>query len=152
MKGLDTWEVIALLALMGFKMVPGVVLALTYRLDWWTQFLLTGTGGSLGIVFFTFVGDETGRLWTRLMGQRGTRWAIESSWKGRLWNRYGLWGTALLTPPVLSPPVGTALALAFGTDRLRILTVHLPVIWGWSAIFTEFGISIVRWLGMEPAV
>ena len=95
MNGLEPWDVAALVALIGFKMVPGVALALYYRLDWWTQFLLTGLGGSLGIIFFTYLGAGIGRLWTRLRGKRPSAQPMESTWKGRLWLRYGLWGTAL---------------------------------------------------------
>jgi hypothetical protein len=149
MNSLEPWDVVILVALMGFKMVPGVALALYYGLDWWTQFLLTGLGGSLGIVFFTYLGAGIGRIWSRLRGKRPSAQPLDNSWKSRLWLRYGLWGTALLTPPLLSPPVGTALALAFGTNRLRILYAHLPIVWVWSLIFTEFGQEIVRWVGTD---
>lgn len=148
MKGIEWWDLAALLALCGFKMVPGVALCLAYRLDWWTQFFITGIGGSAGVVFFTFLGQAVGKLWRRFLSRRPTSCSPrKEGWKERLWQRYGLWGCAALTPPVLSPPVGTALALAFNTPKARIIAVHLMMVWLWSAAFTEFGHTIVGWLG-----
>ena len=39
-----------------------------------------------------------------------------------LWRRYGLHGIAFLTPIVLTPPIGTLIAVSFGEEPLKIIS------------------------------
>jgi len=120
----------------GVKFMVGVAMSLARGLSFWEQFLCTTVGGIAGSVFFTYLGDAIRRWISRLRGRSpkplATRWV-------RLWERYGLWGVALLTPPILSPPVGTAIALAFRTPRgllIKRLTIAILL---WGFVFAAFG-------------
>ncbi|MCX8113268.1 MAG: hypothetical protein N3E49_08790 [Bacteroidia bacterium] len=114
----------------GFKFMVGVGMSMAMGLSFWEQFLVTTTGGIGGVIFFTYLGAQV-RAWIArrrgrpVSGFTSQRWAV-------LWERYGLWGVALLTPPILSPPVGTAIALAFGSSRRQVaLRMSLAmVLWG----------------------
>lgn len=120
----------------GVKFMVGVAMSLAKGLSFWEQFVCTTGGGIAGSVFFTYLGDAIRRGISRLRGRPpkplAPRWV-------RLWERYGLWGVALLTPPILSPPIGTAIALAFRTPRgllVRRLTIAMLI---WGFLFAAFG-------------
>lgn len=114
----------------GFKFMVGVGMSLAMGLSFWEQFLSTTTGGIAGVWFFTYLGDRI-RAWVRRF-RRGPAKPFPPPRWAHLWAKYGLWGVAFLTPPILSPPIGTAIALAFGTPRHRILgpMTLAMVVWG----------------------
>ncbi|MCS7163362.1 MAG: hypothetical protein NZ958_08600 [Bacteroidia bacterium] len=127
----------------GLKFMVGVGMSLLMHLTFWEQFLLTAGGGIVGVGFFTYLGDKV-RAWWR--GRRpAASPAASAKWR-RLWERYGLWGIAFLTPPLLSPPVGTALALAFGSPRNQIfLRMSLAMI-AWGLFFALLGQKALHYL------
>ncbi|MCS7188416.1 MAG: hypothetical protein RMJ66_01785 [Bacteroidia bacterium] len=102
----------------GFKFMVGVGMSLAMGLGFWEQFITTTSGGIVGVWFFTYLGDRV-RAWIARRRKRMTTSTLPSRW-AYLWEKYGLWGVAFLTPPILSPPIGTAIAIAFGSSRLRI--------------------------------
>ncbi|MEN2992556.1 MAG: hypothetical protein ABDH91_03270 [Bacteroidia bacterium] len=127
----------------GFKFMVGVGMSLLMHLSFWEQFLLTTGGGIFGVGFFTYLGDKV-RAWWR--GRRSAAASPDTSpkWR-RLWERYGLWGVAFLTPPLLSPPIGTALALAFGSSRHQIfLRMSLAMI-VWGLFFALLGQEVLQY-------
>ncbi len=132
--GEDLLFYLSVVLMSGLKFMVGVAMSLAKGLSFWEQFLCTTGGGLLGTAFFTYLGDRV-RLWLR----RGKPpRSIPERW-ARLWSRYGLWGIALLTPPILSPPIGTAIALAFGTPRhLALQRIAIAMI-GWGLLFATMG-------------
>jgi hypothetical protein len=126
----------------GLKFMVGVGMSLALRLSFWEQFLTTTLGGIVGVVFFTYLGDT--------IRKRIARWRkrppapLSPKWV-RLWTRYGLWGVSLLTPPVLSPPIGTAIALAFGTPRPQIIARMSLAMILWGAFFASVWESVRAW-------
>ncbi len=120
----------------GVKFMVGVAMSIAGELSFWEQFLCTTAGGIAGCIFFTYLGDIVRREIAKLRG-RPPR-PLAPHWL-RLWERYGLWGVVLLTPPILSPPIGTAIALAFQTPRgmlVRRLTIAMIF---WGLVFALFG-------------
>lgn len=99
----------------GFKFMVGVGLSVGLRLSFWEQLLLTLSGGIAGVYVFNFFGAALRtriRRWRKLPDTPKP----PSEFQQRVWSRFGLWGVALLTPPLFSPPIGAAIALAFGTS------------------------------------
>ncbi len=120
----------------GVKFMVGVALSLAKGLSFWEQFLCTTAGGIAGSVFFTYLGDAVRRWISKIRG-RPPR-PLAPHWM-RLWERYGLWGVALLTPPLLSPPIGTAVALAFRTPRRDLVQRLVIAMLLWGLVFALFG-------------
>ncbi len=118
------------------KFMVGVAMSLAKGLPFWTQFLCTTGGGIAGSIFFTYLGDAVRRWINRL--RRRTLRSPSQRWI-RIWERYGLWGVVLLTPPVLSPPIGTAIALMFGTPRGLLVRRLAVVMVLWGLVFGLFG-------------
>jgi hypothetical protein len=136
---LETW--LFYLSLIGtsiFKVMPAVLLGLGGGLNFVELAACTFIGGTIGCWFFTFFGDTIRKWWRQRMNRRR---APEKPPKTpnlrmqQLWERYGLLGCALLTPPFLSPPIGTALALSFGAQRRKILTAMTLSMAFWALIF-----------------
>jgi len=120
----------------GVKFMVGVAMSIARGFSFWEQFVCTTGGGIAGSIFFTYLGDAVRRGIARLRGHPPR--PLAPHWL-RLWERYGLWGVVLLTPPILSPPIGTAIALAFQTPRgllVRRLTIAMIL---WGLVFALFG-------------
>lgn len=130
---LDTVKLLQYLSVFfmsGLKFMVGVGMSIAMGLSFWEQFLLTTGGGVAGVIFFTYLGDKVRQWISQWRGRPAT--VLPSAKWGHFWEKYGLWGVALLTPPLLSPPIGTAVALAFGTPR-PLISLRLSiamVLWG----------------------
>ncbi len=116
------------------KFMVGVIYAIAAGFNFWERFLFPALGGILGIFIFTYFGD-----WIRQQLWKKRNKTQLKAWHKTLWDRFGLLGTALLTPPVLSPPIGTAIALAFGTEKEKILLYHGVSMVLWALLFAHIG-------------
>ena len=132
--------------LCGLKFIPGAAICIVCGIGFEKQLILTFVGGSIGVIFFTFFGIVVGKIWRRIFPRKKPKEFQKPSLAERLWDKYGLLGTALLTPPILSPPVGTAIALTFGTPKLKIIIYHILSMLLWALIFAFLGHSILHFL------
>ncbi|MCS6905187.1 MAG: hypothetical protein RML72_03455 [Bacteroidia bacterium] len=143
--------------LSALKFVPGVLLCISLGLSTWEQILVTIGGGILGIFFFTYFGIQL-REWIhrKIFRRKQTLTKVgttSKNWKIRIWNKYGLMGAAFLTPPILSPPVGVALALSFGTpkDKLLLYMTSSIIFWSFAFAFLKQPIfTFLTWIGILP--
>jgi hypothetical protein len=87
------------------------------------------------------------RLWLRKRRRKSRKPAALNFRKARkwkkMWLRYGLPGIALLTPPLISPPIGALIAAFFERRRGRILAYMGVSILLWSALFAAVGHQIL---------
>lgn len=142
---IDLWRYLSVALMSGFKFMVGVAMSVGLKLTFSEQFLSTTLGGIGGVVFFTYLGDRI-RSW--IARRRGRAVVPLSPRWANLWHRYGLWGVALLTPPVLSPPIGTAIALAFGTPRSVIVARMSVAMVVWGSLFAGVWEGLKRLLGL----
>jgi membrane protein DedA with SNARE-associated domain len=129
--GLTWWDYAVVAALSGLKFVPGVLAALALKMSFWETTLTTGLGGMAGATVFSYFGDRISQIVRRIKRRYFLRSSPPPSPKPetlaqRIWKRYGLAGVAILTPPIFSPPIGTAIALGFGTPPAKIVA-HMCV-------------------------
>ena len=100
---------------------------------------------------FTILGMMTTVLVVSLIGEPLRKWVAEGRKKRgkklftkrnrlivKVWNRYGMFGVAFLTPVLLSPVAGAIIAVSFGGSRLRMLKWMFA-----SAVFWAFTQSFV---------
>ncbi|MGQ9863747.1 MAG: hypothetical protein ACUVRD_04605 [Bacteroidia bacterium] len=129
----------------GVKFIVGVGISVAGKLNFWEQAICTITGGITGVTVFAFLGDKIRDIIYRFRGKKpvgfSPRWAY-------LWQRWGLWGIALLTPPILSPPVGVSIALAFGTPIRKVLFVMYLSMIGWGLLFAAVWQSVAPYVGL----
>jgi len=148
------WETYPLvLGLSSFKFLFGVAAAIGNQYHFWEQFLVTFVGGAAGTTLLTFFGERLRAWWFRVRYRsskgphRDPNRALPK-WQ-RAIKRSGLLGIALLTPPLLSPPLGCSLAVALGYSRLRITVAMAASMLIWAFVFSLAGQGIfmllVKW-------
>ena len=115
------------------KFLGGPLAGSRMGLDFWTTLALTVAGMMTSVFIFSGIG----RTWVRhRQQQRRLRRAPVFSKRSRsiikIFKRFGMGGIAFLTPILLSPIGGTAIATLLGVPRQRILLHMLwsAVLWG----------------------
>ncbi|MBN2667601.1 MAG: hypothetical protein JXR60_00100 [Bacteroidales bacterium] len=113
-------------------------LPISIRYDYQTALLISLTGGITGAVFFLYGWRKVLRIWqVHIVKKPETpKTTIKINAKRRrlirIKNKYGYWGIILLTPSVLSIPIG-ALLLIHAFPKQRWVLWHLSlsvVLWG----------------------
>jgi hypothetical protein len=121
------------------KFILGPAIGLSYDISWPIISLLT-TGGMMFTVYIVcFFGDPIRALMVRIFGKSKRKVFSKRSRRFvEIWNLYGIWGIALLTPILLSPPGGTFLAIALGGHKPDIIK------WMWiSSVFFSIVLTLI---------
>lgn len=176
LRGCVMWQLLlkylTVFAWSGLKFMIGVASGIGFGLGGWELFILTFLGGITGTTLFTLFGVPI-RRWVRRQfviwqanrrrrqetnsGKRGVRQAKSKKKPNGLirfvTRRFGLPGVAFLTPPLLSPPIGTAMALALGA-KPRVVVVWMAIaMLFWSAVFALLGQQVLGWFEVHtPAM
>lgn len=143
---MEILEFISVIALSAFKIVPGYALAKGgYDMSILETFLSVGLGGILGISIYTYFGARIRDYFQKRKKETTEKKKLDKKKIRRLrlvikiWRRFGIWGIAFLTPPILSPPIGTAISLAFGEKPNRIMLYLGVSCILWAFAFAFFG-------------
>ncbi len=150
---LDTiLEFASVIALSSLKMLPGLGLGLVYQMSAFELFICLSAGGILGVFLFTMAGEQIRNYFKARRKRKGKERTKPVKIKKarrilRIWNKYGLIGVAILTPPMISPPFGSIISVAFRENRSRILIFMSISVVVWSAIFALLGDQILDLLG-----
>ena len=101
--------------------------------------LWTNVGGILGIYFFTYLSDKIMELWKRTFRKKRKKIFTKKTRRiVRIKQSYGLIGIALITPLLLSIPVGTFLMVRYyPRSPYKIAALFASNI-VWSVIYTLF--------------
>jgi hypothetical protein len=137
---LSMWEEILKAVPVAFssalKFIFGPLGGYAIGLHWATTMAATVCGMMLSVTAFTFFGDW---LREKIVHRFFRNRKAFSPGKRRfvtVWKKYGLAGVALLTPLIFTPIGGTVLAVAFGSDRQKLLVYMFFSAVIWSAVFT----------------
>lgn len=123
---------------------PGAALAAGY--NFWQTFLITGSGGVFGVIVFYFFGHLIFSFWENIRHRRYARKGLlvppRRSFSRRnrfivtFKEKFGIIGLALVTPALLSIPVGSVVAARFYYGNKRTLPLLIFSTLGWA-----FGLS-----------
>lgn len=104
-----------------FKFLLGPVTGVAVGLSLLETFFFTVSGMMTTVTLVSFVGDRM-RIWwnKRNAGKKQKVFTRKNRRIVSIWSRFGIQGLAFLTPILLSPIVGTMLAVSFGEKRSRI--------------------------------
>ncbi len=136
-------EVIQILVILGLsatKFLMGVMMAIVFGLPLWLAFLLTVLGGLLGVLIFGGLGETILYGLGFLKKPDSDKLRINKNIRRivRIRRKFGLWGIALLTPVILTVPVGAMVGVLI-EPRLRVLLSYMAVAFVvWSGLL--FGI------------
>lgn len=109
--------------------MPAAVLL--FKFNFMKVFLVSSAGGITGVVVFTYLSASFLKWYHQLRVKNGRihRKRIFTKFNRRVImvkQRFGLVGIALITPPLLSPPLGAFLAERFFRDKRKVI-VYLSI-------------------------
>jgi hypothetical protein len=107
------------------KFIGGPLTGATLGLSWIETSICTTFGMMLSVVVITYAGAAIQALVDRYRKQRPKLFTRRTRFAIRIWKRFGLMGIALLTPLILTPIGGTALAVSFRVGRGQLLLYML---------------------------
>ncbi len=143
---------VVLLSTVKFLFAPP--LSIAYGFNYWQTLLMTSTGGIAGVFLFFYLSKGIQKIFS--LGVQRTRMAFgmspsakdtgESQKKSftkrnkflvRLRGRFGMIGIIVLTPTVISIPIGSFLASKYYGDK-RLILVYLSVsVVAWSLLVSS---------------
>ena len=113
--------------------LTGLALGLTFA----ETLILTVAGMMTSVLIISFVGSAASRWYA---AQRRKKQKPVFNKKSRrlvkVWQKFGMSGIAFLTPLILSPIIGTIVAIVLGAPKKRIV---LHMLWSavlWGTVFT----------------
>ena len=110
----------------------GLALGLSPVLVW----VLTVLGSFAGVCAVAIAGDAV-RAW--LVRRRGSSTAAGHGRLYGIWIRYGVVGWGLVSPLVFAPAMGTAIAMALGAPRGRLIAWMGAGVLVWTSILVIAG-------------
>lgn len=153
-------KVISLLLLSGIKFIFAFPVAVKLHFSCLNTIFITSIGGVLGIVFFSFFWEHVIKIYLwfvhsylyrfpkirkvlrqlkyRFVKPKGERKVPFKRRRRYVWlkNNSGILGIALLTPILLSIPLGTFLAVRFFGRNIKTLVVLSFTLIAWSIIIS----------------
>ncbi|MFD2572345.1 hypothetical protein ACFSUS_17025 [Spirosoma soli] len=118
------------------KFVGGPLSGIALGLSWIETAVCTTLGMMLSVVAVTYAGAALQTLLQRYRPQTPKRFTRRTRMAIRIWKRSGLIGIALLTPLILTPIGGTALAVSFRVGRGQLLLYMLISGIFWAVVQT----------------
>ena len=121
-----------------FKFVFGPVTGQVAGLGMTETILLTIAGMMTSVVIFSLLGIRIRTAWHLRFKKKRAKFTPKNRRMVAMWGRFGLTGVAFLTPILLSPIVGTILAVSFGERPQRIMSAMLVSAVFWGVALTYF--------------
>lgn len=135
------------------KFILGPVTGTSLGLSFIEIYLCTVFGMMTTVVGITYLGTPARKKIAELLGNRKKRKTFTPRNRRivRVWIKYGMKGVAFLTPLLLSPPLGTIIAVSFGENKQKIIFYMFisAAFWGlvFTAIINTVGVKVFReWL------
>lgn len=109
--------------------------------NFYQSFIITTSGGIIGIIAFTFIGDLIAYGWIKLLGlfrkpvQDGVpakrKFTLRNKFIVRAKMKFGLLGLVITTPSIISIPIGTFVTHRFYKRKYRnvMLIIISLIIW-----------------------
>ncbi len=127
------------------KFIGGPLAGVALGLSWAETALCTVLGMMISVVVITFAGAAIERFIDRWRKHGPRRFSRRTRLAVRIWKKSGLFGIALLTPLLLTPIGGSALAISFRVSRGRIIAFMLGSAIFWGIVLT-LALYQIPWL------
>lgn len=118
------------------KFFGGPLSGLALGLTWLETAICTTIGMMVSVVLVTYAGAALRTLLARYRSQKSKLFTKRTRLAVRIWQRAGMAGIAFLTPLLLTPIGGTALAVSFRVNRGQLFLYMLISGIGWAIIQT----------------
>lgn len=128
----EAWEIILLLLFSSTKFFLAPPAAILAGFDLKSTILICGTGGTVGFFFFFYFAMLVNRFWTKLFPRKKKVFSRKNKLIVRVRSSFGLIGVALLTPCLLSVPIGSILAANYYKENKATIPTFILSIWFWA--------------------
>lgn len=120
------------------KFIGGPITGFALGLPWLLTAALTVAGMMLAVLSVAVLGGHLQRWWAKRRQTQAhpRRFSKRSRLAVRVWQRFGIWGIACLTPVLFTPIGGTVIALSFRVPLAKLLVAMLVFGILWGLIFT----------------
>jgi hypothetical protein len=118
-----------------FKFIAGPVLGAAAGFSVIEIELVTVSGMMTSVIAFTYLGDWIKHTWTIKIRKNPRRFTKKTRNIIKIWQKFGVYGIAALTPILLTPIGGTIILSSFGIDKYKIITVMLVSGLFWAFVF-----------------
>lgn len=129
------------------KFIGGPLTGAALGVPWLQTALGTALGMMISVAVVTFAGNAIQAVIDRYRSQKPRRFTKRTRRAVRIWKRFGMAGIAFLTPLLLTPIGGTAIAVSFRVGRLRLLSHMLVSAVFWAVLQTLLLYQIPGLLG-----
>ena len=122
----ESWKILSVILLSSIKFsFGGVPLAIFYEFSFLKAVATTSFGGVLGVFVFNFLSEWLVKASKKVIHRDPQRKIFTWRNKTIVWikRKLGLVGLAILTPTILSLPLGLFLAVRYYKDRTRIIVL-----------------------------
>jgi hypothetical protein len=140
-------KAIPVILLSAFKFLPCPSLAVVMGFSFWETLLITVPSGIAGTAFFFLTANflmERSRKRKLNAVQQGKRKVRQFTWINkvliRIKQRFGLIGIALITPSVLSIPLGSIVMAKFFKHKKEALPALMASVAFWGVVLTFLSI------------
>lgn len=137
----DFWKIMSVVLLSSVKFaIGGIPLAIFYKFSFLKVVVTTTTGGLLGVFAFTFLSEWLIMAGKKIIPRKPDKKIF--TWKNKLivWvkMKMGLAGLAILTPTILSLPLGLFLAVRYYKNRKKIIIYMCASVVACSLLLSTF--------------
>jgi len=140
-------KLISIIIASTIKFIGGPLTGAALGVPWVQTALGTALGMMLSVFVVTFAGNAIQAIIDRYRSRKPRRFTTRSRRAVRIWKRFGMAGIAFLTPLILTPIGGTAIAVSFRVGRLRLLSHMLVSAVFWAVLQTLLLYQIPGLLG-----
>lgn len=136
------WEIFGIVLLSSVKFLPAPFIAVASGFGYLKTIVITFSGGCIGILFFYFLGS----VFFKKLGDSRKKDGIKPKKKiftrtnkfiVRIKSKYGLVGLSIITPAVISIPIGTILASKYFRKDPKTLTYLILSLLVWCFVLTS---------------
>lgn len=118
------------------KFVGGPLAGLALGLSWTETAICTILGMMLSVTLVVFAGAVLEQVSARFRRGPAKRFSRKTRLAVKIWQRAGMAGIAFLTPILLTPIGGTALAVSFRVNRVKLIGYMLVSAVVWAVVQT----------------
>ena len=130
------------------KFFGGPLAGAALGLTWAETAICSLVGMMTSVLASVFLGQVFQQLMAKHRTKKPKLFSKRTRWAVKIWQRFGLHGIALLTPPLFTPIGGTLLAVSLKVPRAKILLFMLFYGVLWALVVTLAAYEIKRRTGL----
>jgi len=133
----EFWEILTVMLISSTKHVFGPPSGYVAGFNMLEVILYTSIGGIAGVFFFMYFAStmKKGYLWyLKKRGKTPRKFTKTNRFIVRVKQRFGLYGLAFITPPIISVPIGAVIVATIYKNKVRAFTFLAAGVLFWSVV------------------